>query len=51
VRDPSDLSSSVAALKQAIAGGGLSMESIDESVARIIALKIQYHLWPSTPEL
>lgn len=51
IRDPSDLSSSVAALKQAIAGGGLSMERIDESVARIIALKIQYHLWPSTPGL
>jgi DNA-binding transcriptional MerR regulator len=29
-------------LQQAIADGGLS-------VARIIALKIQYHLWPSTP--
>jgi len=27
------------------------MERIDESVARIIALKIQYHLWPSTPGL
>ncbi len=51
IRDPSDLSSSVAALKQAIAGGGLSMERIDESVARIIALKIQYHLWPSMPGL
>ena len=51
VRDSSELSSSVAALKQAIAGGGLSMASINESVARIIALKIQYHLWPNAPEL
>ncbi|HEX6551419.1 MAG TPA: glycoside hydrolase family 3 N-terminal domain-containing protein [Ktedonobacteraceae bacterium] len=51
VRDSSELSSSVAALKQAIASGGLSMASINESVTRIIALKIQYHLWPSTPEL
>jgi beta-N-acetylhexosaminidase len=51
VRDSYDLSSSVAALKQAIANGGLSMERIDESVARIIALKIQYHLWPTTPDL
>ena len=51
VRDSSELSSSVAALKQAIAAGGLSMASINESVTRIIALKIQYHLWPSTPEL
>ncbi len=51
VRDSSELSSSVAALKQAIAAGGLSMASINESVTRIIALKIQYHLWPGTPEL
>ena len=49
VRDSSVLSESVAALKQAIANGSLSMEHIDESVARIIALKIQYNLWPSTP--
>jgi len=51
VRDSSDLSSSVAALKQAIADGGLSLARIDESVARILALKIQYHLLPTTPEL
>jgi beta-N-acetylhexosaminidase len=51
VRDSYDLSSSVAAIKQAIAGGGLSMARINQSVERIIALKIQYHLWPSTPEL
>ena len=51
VRDSSVLSSSVAALKQAIADGSLSMARVDESVARIIALKIQYHLWPRTPEL
>jgi len=51
VRDSHDLSSSVAAIKQAIAGGGLSMARINQSVERIIALKIQYHLWPSTPEL
>src|SRR6266581_3787698 len=51
VRDSYDLSSSVAAIKQAIAGGRLSMARINQSVERIIALKIQYHLWPSTPEL
>jgi beta-N-acetylhexosaminidase len=51
VRDSHDLSASVAALKQAIADGKLSMARINESVARIIALKIQYHLWPSTPGL
>jgi beta-N-acetylhexosaminidase len=51
VRDSSVFSSSVAALKQAIADGSLPMERIDESVARIIALKIQYNLWPGTPNL
>ncbi|GAC1631883.1 MAG: hypothetical protein NVS4B9_24110 [Ktedonobacteraceae bacterium] len=51
VRDSAELGYAVAALKQAIANGGLSLEHINESVARIIALKIQYHLWPSTPEL
>src|SRR6266581_4670663 len=51
VRDSFDLRSSVAALKQAIADGTISMTQIDESVARIIALKMQYHLWPTTPEL
>jgi beta-N-acetylhexosaminidase len=49
VRDSTVLGESVAALKQAIANGSLSMERINESVARIIALKIQYNLWPSTP--
>jgi beta-N-acetylhexosaminidase len=49
VRDSTVLSESEAALKQAIANGTLSMQQIDESVARIIALKIQYKLWPSTP--
>ena len=49
VRDFSVLSESEAAIKQAIANGSLSMKQIDESVARIIALKIQYNLWPSTP--
>jgi beta-N-acetylhexosaminidase len=49
VRDSSVLSASVAALKQAIVNGTLPMKQIDESVTRIIALKIQYNLWPSTP--
>jgi beta-N-acetylhexosaminidase len=51
VRDSSELAASVAALKQAIADGGLSMARIDESVARIIALKIQYHLLSGAPGL
>jgi beta-N-acetylhexosaminidase len=49
VRDSTVLAESVTALKQAIANGSLSMARINESVARIIALKIQYNLWPSTP--
>jgi beta-N-acetylhexosaminidase len=49
VRDSTVLSASVAALKQAIANGSLSMEQVDDSVARIIALKIRYNIWPSTP--
>jgi beta-N-acetylhexosaminidase len=49
VRDSTGLASSVAALKQAIANGDLSMEQINASVSRIIALKMQYHIWPSTP--
>ncbi len=50
VRDASELAASVAALKQALANGGLSMARINESVARIIALKIQYHLLSGVPE-
>ena len=46
VRDSSVLAASVAALKQALADGSLTMQRINESVERIIALKIQYHLWP-----
>ena len=49
VRDSTVFAESVAALKQAIANGSLSMKQINESVERIIALKIQYNLWPSNP--
>ena len=35
------------AIKQALADGQLSQSRIDESVARIIALKMQYHLMPT----
>lgn len=51
VRDSSELAASVAVLKQALAAGSLSMAQLDQSVARIVALKIQYHLWPNTPGL
>ncbi len=47
VRDSSVLGASVVALKQALADGSLSMQRINQSVERIIALKIQYHLWPA----
>ncbi|HEY6540262.1 MAG TPA: glycoside hydrolase family 3 N-terminal domain-containing protein [Ktedonobacteraceae bacterium] len=46
VRDSSVLGASIAALKQALADGSLSMQRINQSVERIIALKIQYHLLP-----
>jgi beta-N-acetylhexosaminidase len=49
VRDSSQLAASVAALKQAINDGNLSMVRINQSVARIIALKMQYHVWPGMP--
>ena len=42
----------IEALRQALQDGRLSMARVNESVTRIIALKIQYNLWPtSTPEL
>jgi beta-N-acetylhexosaminidase len=50
VRDSSELAASVAALKQALANGDLSMARINASVARIIALKIQYHLLQGVPQ-
>jgi len=41
----------IEALKQALHDGRLTMARVNEAVARIIALKMQYHLWPSTPKL
>jgi beta-N-acetylhexosaminidase len=38
----------IEALKQALHDGRLSMERVNEAVARIIALKMQYHLMPVT---
>ena len=51
VRDSSVLGASVSALKQALADGSLTMQRINQSVERIIALKIQYHLWPASSML
>ena len=38
----------IEALRKALQDGGLSMARVNESVARIIALKMQYHLLPVT---
>lgn len=40
--------SMINAIKQAVMDGRLSKARIDESVTRIIALKMQYHLMPAT---
>jgi beta-N-acetylhexosaminidase len=36
------------AIKQALKDGRLTRARIDESVARIVALKMQYHLMPTS---
>ncbi|HZU03641.1 MAG TPA: glycoside hydrolase family 3 N-terminal domain-containing protein [Ktedonobacteraceae bacterium] len=51
VRDSGVLSDSIAALKQAIADGDLAVARINQSVERIITLKIRYHIWPRIPQL
>jgi beta-N-acetylhexosaminidase len=38
----------IEALKQALQDGQLSLERVNEAAARIIALKMQYHLIPVT---
>jgi beta-N-acetylhexosaminidase len=49
VRSSYDLQASIAAIKQALASGQLSMAEINASVTRIVTLKLDYHLWP-TPQ-
>src|SRR5207248_7639786 len=44
-----ELKADFKAIKQAIQHGTLSKERIDESVIRILALKMQYHLMPAVP--
>ena len=44
-----EMSANFAALKQALKDGTLTKERIDESVIRILALKMQYHLMPAVP--
>jgi beta-N-acetylhexosaminidase len=44
-----ELTLDFAALKQALKDGTLSKRRIDESVVRILALKMQYHVMPAVP--
>jgi beta-N-acetylhexosaminidase len=44
-----EMSANFAALKQALKNGTLTKERIDESVIRILALKMQYHLMAAVP--
>ena len=44
-----EMKANFAALKQALKDGTLTKERIDESVIRILALKMQYHLMPAVP--
>jgi beta-N-acetylhexosaminidase len=44
-----EMTADFAALKQALKDGTLTKERIDESVTRILALKMQYHLMPAVP--
>src|SRR6266699_3886171 len=44
-----ELTVDFAALKQALKDGTLSKRRIDESVVRILALKMQYHVMPAVP--
>jgi beta-N-acetylhexosaminidase len=44
-----ELTLDFAALKQALKDGTLSKRRIDESVIRILALKMQYHIMPAVP--
>src|SRR5205807_1791768 len=46
-----EMAANFAGLKQALRNGTLSKERIDESVERILALKMQYHLMPAVPPL
>lgn len=44
-----EMTANFAALKQALKDGTLTKERIDESVIRILALKMQYHIMPAVP--
>ena len=44
-----EMTANFAALKQALRNGTLTKQRIDESVTRILALKMQYHIMPAVP--
>jgi beta-N-acetylhexosaminidase len=44
-----EMTANFAALKQALRNGTLTKQRIDESVIRILALKMQYHIMPAVP--
>ena len=44
-----EMTDNFAALKQALRNGTLTKQRIDESVTRILALKMQYHIMPAVP--
>ena len=44
-----EMTSNFAELKRALKDGRLTKQRIDESVSRILALKMQYHIMPAVP--
>ena len=44
-----EMAANFAALKKALRDGTLTKQRIDESVTRILALKMQYHIMPAVP--
>jgi beta-N-acetylhexosaminidase len=44
-----EMTANFAALKKALRNGTLIKQRIDESVTRILALKMQYHIMPAVP--
>ena len=44
-----EMTDNFAALKKALRNGTLTKQRIDESVTRILALKMQYHIMPAVP--
>jgi beta-N-acetylhexosaminidase len=49
--NPAMIQNIVDGLKQALHDGGLTMAQVDNSVRRILALKMRFHLLPSPPQI